>query len=750
MMKTKRLFQAKKISALYIILVTYILTFLIPLLTLFEFIFPKLETMMLLQFEDTLQSETNLYASRLNDVITNLNNYSLSLSKNATLSANILNVDSPLNRIIISEEFSKTISQDSYLAFSFLYSEKHQLFYSAENTYPSNWMNQSSDSSLYYQDFSHEQFIEQCQQNQQIKILPQKSVLIQNATVDCLTIIMPIKKINLNLIAIIPVEKLIPPLDSPKTLLIVDKNDQIIGGSLILRNQTYNNISSFNFIKNNTAQQRTVFGKKYLLHQSEINCDNLRVISIYEYEYAMENIHSLYQDTAKRGIIIFLMGIGLITVGILITYMPLKHLKNELLNTDTCLSTLSATQPQNEWNIISMSIKHLNAHNSLIAEQLKKLQSVTQELFLCRYLYGDIREENHIIEMANIYNIHIHDQMLCIAFGFLSYKAVLTEYVENLKKSMHHLTFNNSPDIESIRSAELLLILFFDDTQELRPFLKLLENSENTNVRIGVGSYERLNNPSRSNALALAALDIAKLQNTPTTINYSSIPIADNKHLSKALEQISLYDLAISQKSISQIQATFNSVLKTIFYSPKNSLSLQTLYINLYNTMVRNLNNMGKNHSPAYVPQDIPKEHNSMISTLENLQEELLKELTKYPEVESSTAQINQVLNYIAENYQDVNLSLLSISEEFGYSYSNFSHFFRKQTGSTFSNYLEHFRIDKAKILLKETDAVLASIAQQTGFNNIGTFTRAFKKQELVAPGVYRTNLKKHNISTTG
>lgn len=116
--------------------------------------------------------------------------------------------------------------------------------------------------------------------------------------------------------------------------------------------------------------------------------------------------------------------------------------------------------------------------------------------------------------------------------------------------------------------------------------------------------------------------------------------------------------------------------------------------------------------------------------------------MKKNPASDDGSAQIHQVLQYIAENYSDVNLSLLSISEKFGFSYSNFSHFFRKQTGSTFSNYLEHYRIDEAKRLLVETGDVLTNIAQQVGFNNIGTFTRAFKKQELITPGAYRNQVK--------
>ena len=86
-----RLYQTnKKISTLYIILATYIMTFMFPCVTLFRYIFPKLENVMVQQFETSIQSEVDLYASRINDALSTLYNYGIALSQNATLSTNVL------------------------------------------------------------------------------------------------------------------------------------------------------------------------------------------------------------------------------------------------------------------------------------------------------------------------------------------------------------------------------------------------------------------------------------------------------------------------------------------------------------------------------------------------------------------------------------------------------------------------------------------------------------------------------------
>ena len=108
-------FRRKK-STFIIILSTYILTFIIPLVALFQFMFPKLENEMMIQLEQSLQAEVLLCATQFNDAVITLNNYAISLTQNATLSTNILNEDTPLNRIIISEEFSKVVSNDPWMA----------------------------------------------------------------------------------------------------------------------------------------------------------------------------------------------------------------------------------------------------------------------------------------------------------------------------------------------------------------------------------------------------------------------------------------------------------------------------------------------------------------------------------------------------------------------------------------------------------------------------------------------------------
>ena len=85
-------------------------------------------------------------------------------------------------------------------------------------------------------------------------------------------------------------------------------------------------------------------------------------------------------------------------------------------------------------------------------------------------------------------------------------------------------------------------------------------------------------------------------------------------------------------------------------------------------------------------------------------------------------------------------LTLSSVAERFYISPSYLSTFFKENTGDTFLNYLTHYRIDKAKELLRTTNISVTDIAAQVGYASSNNFARIFKKIEQITPSQYRDN----------
>lgn len=67
-----------------------------------------------------------------------------------------------------------------------------------------------------------------------------------------------------------------------------------------------------------------------------------------------------------------------------------------------------------------------------------------------------------------------------------------------------------------------------------------------------------------------------------------------------------------------------------------------------------------------------------------------------------------------------------------------FSRYFRRKVGVTFTFWLAHYRIEKAKDLLKNTNESVCMIAFAVGFGSLRSFERAFKTQAHVSAGAFR------------
>jgi AraC-like DNA-binding protein len=91
----------------------------------------------------------------------------------------------------------------------------------------------------------------------------------------------------------------------------------------------------------------------------------------------------------------------------------------------------------------------------------------------------------------------------------------------------------------------------------------------------------------------------------------------------------------------------------------------------------------------------------------------------------------------IDQHYTE-DISAEDVATLIGVSYSYMRRLFRDQLRTSFHDYLNRKRIDRAKELLRATNRTLRDIALSVGYNNDQSFNRFFKKYEGVTPGEYR------------
>lgn len=103
---------------------------------------------------------------------------------------------------------------------------------------------------------------------------------------------------------------------------------------------------------------------------------------------------------------------------------------------------------------------------------------------------------------------------------------------------------------------------------------------------------------------------------------------------------------------------------------------------------------------------------------------------------------VNHAIKYIEKNYAH-EISIDDICKELNVNKCYFCSVFKKEIGSTFINYLNNYKIEKSKELLKNPNISLLDVSLSVGYNNQSYFSTVFKKITSKTPLEFRDDYLK-------
>lgn len=110
----------------------------------------------------------------------------------------------------------------------------------------------------------------------------------------------------------------------------------------------------------------------------------------------------------------------------------------------------------------------------------------------------------------------------------------------------------------------------------------------------------------------------------------------------------------------------------------------------------------------------------------------------KYSEKEDSS-NFSKILHYLNQHYTE-QIKLKDISK-IHYLNKNYAcYLFKRNTGMTYSDYLNKIRMEQAKKLLLSTEYTIFEISEMTGYIDYSYFSKVFKKRYGITPSQYRKN----------
>lgn len=177
---------------------------------------------------------------------------------------------------------------------------------------------------------------------------------------------------------------------------------------------------------------------------------------------------------------------------------------------------------------------------------------------------------------------------------------------------------------------------------------------------------------------------------------------------------------------------------------------VQMVTAELVNIASRTAREMGVDFSGLFTEQESPHNIVTKYDTANDIMHWILDIFEKLVcaiemrDIKTNYSDITlKAIKYIGKNY-NTNLSLNDAAEFSGVSSTYLSRVFKEDTGRGFVDYLNYYRIERAKILIQGGNIVIKEIYSDLGFNNYNYFFKVFKEYVGMTPNEYEESLNKN------
>ncbi|OPH46664.1 hypothetical protein BC351_14350 [Paenibacillus ferrarius] len=393
----------------------------------------------------------------------------------------------------------------------------------------------------------------------------------------------------------------------------------------------------------------------------------------------------------------------------------------QTIKEDRLMKWLRSTDPQNVGNcleeIAEYGIRLVNNPALVIVfrfdtKELKTLAYRDADLALIRYAASNIMEES----IGDLFTgkhelLTLEDQFILIA---------------NAPQAMTHTEIQMS--LEGIQ-------------RNLAVFLKV-------SVSIGVGSATSLAEIGHSYRKAKEALSRRFFHGANGLFIASEAKELESSagDASKFQEDFADFERRIRENIASSNFSDFViEVEEWLNTFREQDLSIQRIHLHTYSlidSLIKEIKAANGDSAKLYVEQfEAYAEQVQCQETFEELSTLLTVVIQKFVELRNTQKPLHKTIKYVLSLIEDkymTNLTLKSIAEEVFISQSHLSTLFRQEMGINFLDYLHQFRIDKAKLLLKQDNGKVYTVAREVGYYDEAHFVRFFKKWTGMLPSQYK------------
>ncbi|WHH58542.1 AraC family transcriptional regulator [Petroclostridium sp. X23] len=563
--------------------------------------------------------------------------------------------------------------------------------------------------------------------------------------------------------------------NNPILTYIVDSNNNIV---FCNDNQYTYNVDDklFDEVDSIIAQDKegevntVIDGREYTVEFISSNVNDWRYITLIPNSFITSKVNNIRNITIVIIIISFIVGSVLSYILVKKIYNPINKIISYLniINNNKRIGK-EKDKSNDEFAFINNIINYVYSENKSLKESYNKSIPMLKEKILSDLLDGKVNDlkfkelcENIGINLPyNLFQVIVFeiDDYLNLDKGVQ--KRLYSEIVQAIE-SIALKVFQNSAKIYLIKKGKdkdkVVAIIndeessqdtgisneFFDEV------IKYFGQNYGITFTIGIGkayaSYEKC---SMSFIEALFALKYKVVKGDNTIIHIDEVsdiptntfeyPIETERHLINKLKSGDI-------KSITSILE--ETLVKNLNNSNASPEMVNNFFNALIGTLVRTIYEMQSTVKEVFQSEYDLYNEISVKSTITEKKGYILflfKTVTEFVnkrKVSNNLKVYEKVIKFIDENYQS-ELSLDNVSEVVGLSPSYLSLVFKEVSGINFVEYVNRYRIMKAKTYLNDISLTVSQISNKVGYINSNTFIKVFKKYEGITPGQFREMYKK-------
>lgn len=259
-------------------------------------------------------------------------------------------------------------------------------------------------------------------------------------------------------------------------------------------------------------------------------------------------------------------------------------------------------------------------------------------------------------------------------------------------------------------------------------------------VTIGVGGlYEEIHQIGKSYIEAATALDYKLIKGHNTLITYGGIQAENQSASWYPKEEMELLAQSMRQGDSAKVESI---LLKLQLYMEERPLPLhiaRCICYDIFGCMIKTQDRLRLSQS-AHIryPDAFALAKFDTIHDLASLVRDICLQIKESTEAAPGGGSAEAWIAYIQEHYHDHAFSVERMAEHFSLSRSSLFASFKKLTGQTIMDYLDYYRLERAKRLLSNSDLRLKEIVEQIGYYDVSSFIRKFKQQADITPGEFR------------